>query len=85
MHDALDAELPRHGELAFVQGETTLNIDTEDDSVRAAYHAQFAGRDQAWQRLASRLRCTLSPLNTLQPPVEQLRSMLGTASVRRPS
>lgn len=85
VHDPLDANLPRHGSLAFTQGGETLYIDTTDDSVRAAYHSQFVARQQAWQRLASRLRCTLNALDTTQPPVEQLRSMLGGAAAQQQS
>lgn len=85
VHDPLDAELPRHGPLAFAQGGATLTIDTSDDTVRDAYHAQFVGRQLAWQRLAGRLRCTLNPLETAHSPVEQLRNMLGGAAVRRRS
>ncbi|SDS43061.1 Protein of unknown function DUF58 [Halopseudomonas xinjiangensis] len=84
VHDPLDAELPQHGPLAFVQDGREMTIDTDDHAVRAAYHAQFLDRQTAWQHLANRMRCTLNPLDTTQAPVEQLRSMLaGTAARRR--
>lgn len=83
IHDRLDAGLPDHGRLAFTQGEQSLTVDTRDSELRERYRAQFGQRELAWQKLATRLRCTLNPLETSQSPITQLRSMLSGAQARR--
>ncbi len=76
VHDPLDAELPRSGELEFAQQDQTLRIDTRDPMLRQAYAAQFQGQRQGWQHLARRLAAGLAPLDTRRPAVEQLHSLL---------
>ena len=82
VHDPLDAELPAYGELDFVQNDLKLTLDTREPGLREAYRQQFIAQQQAWQRLARRLRCGLNELVTSQPAVDQLRSMLGHRSAR---
>ncbi len=74
--DPLDSQLPTHGPLAFSQAQQWLTLNTSDPAIQAAYNAQFTAQQQAWQHLARRLHCSLLPMDTRLPAVEQLHNML---------
>ena len=78
LFDPFDADLPHAGILDFIQGEERFRLDTDNESVRSGWQQQFADQQHAWQRLARRLRCGLSMLDSSLPAVEQLGIMLGT-------
>ncbi|MEH6389603.1 MAG: DUF58 domain-containing protein [Pseudomonas profundi] len=82
LFDPLDAELPIAGILDFIQGQQRFSLDTENAAVRSAWQQQFADQQHAWQRLARRLRCGLSMLDSSLPAVDQLSTMLGSHAGR---
>lgn len=81
--DPLEASLPSSPALEFVQDHQRLTLNTTDTALREAWATQFLTRQQAWQQLATRLRCGLQPLDTSRPPIEQLRLLLSTHARRR--
>ncbi|NLY57695.1 MAG: DUF58 domain-containing protein [Gammaproteobacteria bacterium] len=76
LYDALEANLPSNPALEFVQGEQRVTLNTTSSALREAWAAQFTARQQAWQKMASHLRCGLQPLDTSRPAVAQLQQML---------
>ena len=83
VHDPLESSLPSSPALEFVQGEEQLTLDTTAAALREAWADQFSERQRAWQRLASRLRCALLPMDTSQSAVEQLHPLLASHLRRR--
>ena len=81
--DPLEASLPSSPGLEFVQEHQRLTLNTTNASLREAWAAQFLTRQQGWQRLASRLRCGLLPLETSRPPIDQLQQLLSMHARRR--
>ena len=83
LYDALEASLPSAPALEFVQGDQRLTLNTTGTALREAWAAQFLARQQAWQRLASRLHCGLQPLDTSRTAVAQLQQLLVVHARRR--
>lgn len=83
LHDALEASLPSSPALEFIQGNQRLTLNTTGSSLREAWAAQFLARQQAWEKLASHLRCGLQPLDTSRSVVTQLQQMLATHARRQ--
>lgn len=83
IHDPLEASLPDNPALAFIQGDQQLTLDTTSSALREAWAGQFIERQQAWQRLAGRLRCGLQPMDTTRSVVDQLLPMLASHVRRR--
>ncbi|QJD58597.1 DUF58 domain-containing protein [Pseudomonas sp. gcc21] len=82
LFDPLDADLPKAGILDFIQGQQRFSLDTENAAVRSAWQQQFIDQQHAWQRLARRLRCGLSMLDSSLSAVDQLSVMLGSHAGR---
>lgn len=83
IHDALEASLPSSPALEFIQGSQQLTLNTTSIELREAWAAQFIDRQQAWQRLANRLRCGLQSMDTHHTAVAQLQQMLAMHARRR--
>lgn len=83
IHDPLEASLPNSPALEFVQGNQQLTLNTTSSALREAWAGQFLERQQAWQRLAGRLRCGLQPMDTTRSAVDQLQHMLASHARRR--
>ncbi len=81
--DPLEASLPNSPALEFAQGPQRLTLNTTTNSLREAWAGQFLTRQQAWQRLAKRLRCGLQPLDTGRSVVDQLRPLLSAHARRQ--
>ncbi|MFA5677641.1 MAG: DUF58 domain-containing protein [Pseudomonas sp.] len=76
LHDPLEASLPSSPALEFIQGDQRVTLNTTSNALREAWAGQFLARQQAWQKLASHLRCGLQPLDTSRSAVTQLQQML---------
>lgn len=83
VHDPLEASLPSSPALEFAQGEQRLTLNTTSTALREAWAAQFLARQQNWQKLASRLRASLHPLDTSRSAVDQLQHLLLQHTRRR--
>lgn len=83
IHDPLEASLPNSPALEFIQGDQQLTLNTTSSALREAWAGQFLARQQAWQRLAGRLRCGLQSMDTTRSVVDQLQPMLATHARRR--
>ena len=79
LSDPLDHALPDAGLLRFAEGHVQLELDSGAASLRQGYAALAQRRRERWQRLASRLRVPLLPLNTASDLVDQLRNQLHGA------
>ncbi|PKM05467.1 MAG: DUF58 domain-containing protein [Gammaproteobacteria bacterium HGW-Gammaproteobacteria-6] len=77
LFDPLEAALPAHHQLAFVQGQDYLSINTASRELRQVYASQFDTLQLGWQKLSRRLNCSLFTLDTRQSAVHQLRHVLG--------
>ena len=82
LYDALEASLPSHPALEFIQGNQRLSLNTTSSALREAWAAQFLARQQAWQKLANHLRCGLQPVDTSRSAVAQLQQMLAVHARR---
>lgn len=83
IHDAMEASLPSSPALEFIQGDQRLTLNTTSTALREAWAGQFLARQQAWQKLASHLRCGVQPLDTSRTVVAQLQQMLVMHTRRR--
>lgn len=75
--DPLDHALPAAGLLRFEQRGARLELDTLNQDLRQAYHAQGESRVARWELLAQKLRVLLMPLSTQSEMIEQLREYLN--------
>ena len=81
--DPLEASLPSSPSLEFIQGDQRLTLNTTSPQLREAWAAQFLTRQQGWQRLASRSRCGLLPLDTSRNAIDQLQLLLSMHARRK--
>lgn len=77
VYDPLERAFPEAGRLAFTDGRTQVEFDTDSRRLREAYQADFEGRVQQMRTTSRRHGIPLLALHTDAPVLEQIREQLG--------
>jgi len=77
IYDSLEQSMPRAGRLLFSDGLAQLEFDTEAQSLRDAYRADFEKRVTRMKEASRRHAIPLIPVNTESSVLDQIRDVLG--------
>lgn len=78
VYDKLEADLPPSGRLVLSDGDLQVQIDSDDDDLRARFKGEFIERLQRAKTLLLRRHVPVLTLHTGRPVIEQIREQLGS-------
>lgn len=80
IHDPLEQQLPKAGNLAVSDGEYQLEIDTNNEALRDEFEQFFAQRLRRAKNFLDQLGISILPINTVTPVAQQLSALLGVGA-----
>jgi uncharacterized protein (DUF58 family) len=84
IHDPMERELPELQNLAISDGKMQLLLQGEKRKLAATFSKQFLDTLEQARRLLLRRQIPLVPIDTVDPPLHQIRAALGHARRANP-